>query len=303
MKISYVVHEIVLAKPTLWSKIKTARSVSWKTGVEVLFFCFVVLAVSGVVFALSSGYYASPATHLKRFAHWIGIGPSRNLSAAIDLILTVLTFALLMAMLVSSLSKPPELKRRVKPEVFGWENQVTVRSLGSALHCVLRESSGLVDGPSSVELTPPERKPLAGIVSVLLWIPWLLAWAALFLALLFVAFIVAVGEPSKGTVVNPFTLFKVLAILGSIVAVCTTLFNRLWSKSAGHLLEYDDRPPVVYLRAFRDDKAKVVVAFGTEAEATVYDAKAVRFEECLAESVSGEKSGQLPSGGSVEAMR
>jgi len=135
---------------------------------------------------------------------------------------------------------------------------------GVSARDVLQATSTMLSGPSSEQATPPERRPdrriVSGLSRIILWI------LIVIVALVSIAFTIYMANPSSP---NPVRIFKLIfgapaeLIVGgpaAMIAFLLFLLARTRKKSADHLLEYDQRPPILFLRSFKDDDRKIWMA-------------------------------------------
>jgi hypothetical protein len=130
---------------------------------------------------------------------------------------------------------------------------------GASFREVLETSSTMLSGPSSEEATPPEHRPdrriLAGLVQISLWT------TIVIVAALAIGFAIYEALPSTPPVNHPERIFKwIIAGPAAIIAYLLYLLARTQKKSADHLLQYDQRPSIVFLRSFKDDNRKIWMA-------------------------------------------
>jgi hypothetical protein len=130
---------------------------------------------------------------------------------------------------------------------------------GASFREVLETTSTMLSGPSSEEATPPEHRPdrriLAGLVQISLWT------MIVIVAALAIGFAIYEALPSTPPVNHPERIFKwIVAGPAAIIAYLLYLLARTRRKSADHLLEYDQRPSIVFLRSFKDDSRKIWMA-------------------------------------------
>jgi hypothetical protein len=141
---------------------------------------------------------------------------------------------------------------------------------------VLQATSTMLSGPSSEQATPPEHRPDRRIVSGLLRI--ILCILIVIVALVSIAGAIYMANPSSPSVKNPVRILQL--IVGgpaAMIAFLLFLLARTRKKSADHLLEYDQRPPIVFLRSFEDDHRKIWMARKND------DPLLVGFEDALSE--------------------
>jgi protein-S-isoprenylcysteine O-methyltransferase Ste14 len=147
---------------------------------------------------------------------------------------------------------------------------------GANLRDVIETTNTMLSGPSSEQTTPPERRPDRRIVTRLVQIG---LWTMIVIvALLAIGFAIYEALPSSTPLHHPEKIFKwTVAGPAAIIAYLLYLLARTRKKSADHLLEYDQRPPIVFLRSFKDDGRKIWMA--------QKDDKPVRvgFEDALSE--------------------
>jgi hypothetical protein len=144
-------------------------------------------------------------------------------------------------------------------QVFAEQPDLIEPALGVSTSHVLHATDAILSGPCSEQATPqehrPDRRVVAGLLRIILWI------VIAIVALVTIAFAVHLAKlpfPPRG---NPLALLKaVLAGPVTIIAFLLFLLARTRKKSADHLLEYDPRPPVVFLRSFTDDDRKIRMA-------------------------------------------
>ena len=130
---------------------------------------------------------------------------------------------------------------------------------GANLRDVIETTNAMLSGPSSEQATPPEHRPdrriVAGLVQIGLWT------MIVIVALLAIGFAIYEALPSTTPVHHPERIFKwIVAGPAAIIAYLLYLLARTRRKSADHLLEYDQRPPIVFLRSFKDDGRKIWMA-------------------------------------------
>jgi hypothetical protein len=163
-----------------------------------------------------------------------------------------------------------------------YSNRVEVRDILSNLtdgsrpstdldiDAILSKTDQILASHSSEHVTPPEHRPERRIVAALIRM-------ALITASLMVAFaILLLVVASTGAPFRAIVGFLQLSFgIGGVFALIFSLQRRARKKSAEHLIEYDERPPIVFLRSFKDDKNKILLALKESAPATVM------FEEAL----------------------
>jgi hypothetical protein len=151
-----------------------------------------------------------------------------------------------------------------KEDCVGDEYRVSLRD-------VILETDGLLSGPSSDQATPPERRPDRSIIiSVLKYVLWCLYFIALCLgvSLLYIKYMhPTLPNGMFWSLLDGLAQKKFYRLLNSVelipailIAWVAYLLVRARQKSAEHLLEYDERAPVLFLRSFKDDNRKVFVA-------------------------------------------
>src|SRR5262249_14899813 len=139
----------------------------------------------------------------------------------------------------------------------------------------LEATSIMLSGPSSEEATPPERRPdrriIAGLIQIILWI-------VIVIVVLATGFGIYIAMKSPEALHHPERVFKmIIAGPAALIAFLLYLLARTRKKSADHLLEYDQRPPILYLRSFQDDRIKIRMARKDD------DPTLVGFEDALSE--------------------
>jgi hypothetical protein len=161
-------------------------------------------------------------------------------------------------------------------DVLGSQLDAIGPRAGVNVRDVLEATSTILSGPSSEQATPPEHRPdrriVAGLIQIILWT--MIAIVALATA----GFAIYVATSSTESTHHPERVFK-LIITGpaAIIAILLYLLARTRKKSADHLLEYDQRPPILYLRSFKDDRRKIRMARKND------DPVLVGFEDALSE--------------------
>src|SRR5262249_3418517 len=117
----------------------------------------------------------------------------------------------------------------------------------------------MLSGTSSEQATPPERRPERSIVSGLLrTILWIMIVIVVLIAIALAIWLALSSTPSPK---NPYyALNLIFGGPAAIIAFLLFLLARTRKKSADHLLEYDQRPPIVFLRSFQDDRRKIRMA-------------------------------------------
>jgi hypothetical protein len=164
---------------------------------------------------------------------------------------------------------------------------------GVSARDVLQATNTMLSGPSSEQATPPERRPdrriISGLLRIILWI--LIG----IVALAAVAYSVSSVEPLSPTL-SPFltnlqafltNLQAYFGALAPMVGFLLFLLARTRKKSAEHLLEYDQRPPIVFLRSFKDDCRLIWVARqfrGKRGRSQYIGQSLVGFEDALSQT-------------------
>jgi hypothetical protein len=175
---------------------------------------------------------------------------------------------------------------------------------GANLRDVIETTNAMLSGPSSEQATPPEHRPdrriVTGLVQIGLWT------MIVIVALLAIGFAIYEALPSTTPVHHPERIFKwIVAGPAAIIAYLLYLLARTQRKSADHLLEYDQRPPIVFLRSFKDDSRKIWMAQKDDKPTQV------GFEDALAELffrfgpfiALGSKKDFIPRLGAARAYR
>jgi len=147
------------------------------------------------------------------------------------------------------------------------------------IYATLAATSEIAAGPSSEHITPPEQRPDRKVIILLL--KTLLGISAIAFSVALVVFVIAVVQDQI-----KFHAYY-LKLFGIGIAVClffVTLIARARKKSADHLLEWDDRPPIVYLRSFEDDSIKTTLALRGRGLLRISEKVAeVSFEDAVAD--------------------
>jgi hypothetical protein len=121
---------------------------------------------------------------------------------------------------------------------------------------VISTTEGTMGMPSSEELAPTEDVKRKRMVFMLL----VIAFGAIGGALLFMTLTLAAILQDQSYAMSRFAVKGGSILLGLLVAGFLSFRARNQKKTAGHVLKYDARPPIVFLRSFGDEDFKLLMA-------------------------------------------